>query len=151
MLKGAGFDKVYNLSGGYISLERHARAIGCPNLEVGLLPIEKKSVKDLEEGGKKEKATSEDKPAKSVASDGPVILDVRTPMEFSMGAYPGAINVGLDTLSQWAESVEDKSRKVILYCASGARSSYGMRILKQLGFTNLENGGGLHDMMSRKR
>ncbi len=25
MLKGAGFDKVYNLSGGYISLERHAR------------------------------------------------------------------------------------------------------------------------------
>ncbi|MFA7642630.1 MAG: FAD-dependent oxidoreductase [Sphaerochaetaceae bacterium] len=151
MLKGGGFDKVYNLSGGYISLERHARAIGCPNLEVGLLPIEKKSVKDLEEGGKKEKATSEDKPAKSVASDGPVILDVRTPMEFSMGAYPGAINVGLDTLSQWAESVEDKSRKVILYCASGARSSYGMRILKQLGFINLENGGGLHDMMSRKR
>jgi rhodanese-related sulfurtransferase len=70
-------------------------------------------------------------------------------MEFEMGAYPGAINVGLDSLQEWAEGIEDKDREIIIYCASGARSSYGMRILNQMGFTNVENGGGLHTMMAR--
>ena len=145
MLKGAGFEEVYNLSGGYISMERHARAIGYEHLDVALLPIEKKSVK-------KEKASGEEEQVEeAVANDGPVILDVRTPMEFAMGAYPGAINVGLDDLQSWAVNFEDKDRKIIVYCASGARSSYGMRILRQLGFTDVENGGGLHQMMARQR
>lgn len=149
MLKGSGFDQVFNLSGGYISLERHARAIGYKQLGVGLYPVERKSIEDLEDNGKADTASEEAEQEELMATDGPVILDVRTPMEFSMGAYPGAINVGLDALPQWAQSFEDKDRKIIIYCASGARSSYGMRILKQFGFSNVENGGGLHDMMSR--
>jgi rhodanese-related sulfurtransferase len=151
MLRGSGFDEVYNLSGGYISLERHARAIGYEYLKVGLFPVERKSIEDLEHGKADSDASDQVEPeAGSLAGDGPVILDVRTPMEFAMGAYPGAVNVGLDSLSQWASQFEDKGRKIIIYCASGARSSYGMRILSQLGFTNVENGGGLHDMMSRQ-
>ena len=151
MLRGSGFDEVYNLSGGYISLERHARAIGYEYLKVGLFPVERKSIEDLEQGKADSDASDQAEPeAGSLAGDGPVILDVRTPMEFAMGAYPGAVNVGLDSLSQWASQFEDKGRKIIIYCASGARSSYGMRILSQLGFTNVENGGGLHDMMSRQ-
>ncbi len=147
MLKGAGFKDVYNLSGGYISLERHARAKGFEHLSVGLLPIEHKSINDRKED-----------PAEGLGTEavcetdegGPIIVDVRTPMEFAMGAYPGAINVGLDNLAEWAQTIEDKNREILIYCASGARSSYGMRMLKQLGFTNIENGGGLHDMMARR-
>ncbi|WP_319755622.1 FAD-dependent oxidoreductase [uncultured Sphaerochaeta sp.] len=144
MLKGAGFSRVFNLSGGYISLERYARAIGFQYLQVGKYPILKKSVEDSKETKKEEADESE-----VLASEGPIILDVRTPMEFEMGAYPGAINVGLDSLQEWAEGIEDKDREIIIYCASGARSSYGMRILNQMGFTNVENGGGLHNMMAR--
>nr|WP_319475015.1 FAD-dependent oxidoreductase [uncultured Sphaerochaeta sp.] len=144
MLKGAGFDRVFNVSGGYISLERHARAIGFQYLQVGKFPIEKKSVEDSKETKREEADESE-----ALASEGPIILDVRTPMEFEMGAYPGSINVGLDSLQEWAEGIEDKDREIIIYCASGARSSYGMRILNQMGFTNVENGGGLHNMMAR--
>lgn len=144
MLKGSGFDQVYNLSGGYISLERHARAIGYEHLSVDLYPIEHKSI-DASVAVEAVEETSS-----AIAEDGPIIVDVRTPMEFSMGAYPGAINVELDTLTEWAQSIEDSDRKIIVYCASGARSSYGMRVLKQLGFTNVENGGGLHDMMARR-
>ncbi|WP_321301686.1 FAD-dependent oxidoreductase [uncultured Sphaerochaeta sp.] len=144
MLKGAGFDRVFNVSGGYISLERHARAIGFQYLQVGKFPIVKKSVEDSKETKSEEADESE-----ALASEGPIILDVRTPMEFEMGAYPGAINVGLDSLQEWAEGIEDKDREIIIYCASGARSSYGMRILNQMGFTNVENGGGLHNMMAR--
>ena len=150
MLKGSGFDQVFNLSGGYLSLERYARAIGYQQLSVGLYPVERKSVKDLDEAGKAATSADTADDTESLATDGPIILDVRTPMEFSMGAYPGAINVGLDSLAKWAQTVEDKSRKIIVYCASGARSSYGMRILMQQGFSNVENGGGLHDMMSRQ-
>ncbi len=146
MLKGSGFNEVYNLSGGYISLERYARAIGYQHLNVGLFPIERKSVKDLEESH----TSLETKEAScSFDTDGPIILDVRTPMEFAMGACPGAVNVGLDGLEAWARKIEDKNHKIILYCASGARSSYGVRMLRQMGFTDVENGGGLHDMMSR--
>ena len=150
MLRGSGFDEVYNLSGGYISLERYARAIGYEYLKVGLFPVEHKSVEDSQDATARDASDQEDAQADALAGDGPVILDVRTPMEFAMGAYPGAINVGLDGLSQWAQEFDEKGRKIIVYCASGARSSYGMRILRQLGFTDVENGGGLHDMMSRQ-
>jgi rhodanese-related sulfurtransferase len=149
MLKGSGLDKVFNLSGGYISLERYARAIGYPHLQVGLYPVVHKSVEDLGKAGTEKPTTETGATDTSGETDGPIILDVRTPMEFSMGAYPGAINVDLDNLQQWAKEFGDKDRELIVYCASGARSSYAMRILKQLGFTNVENGGGLHQMMAR--
>jgi rhodanese-related sulfurtransferase len=150
MLKGSGFDQVFNLSGGYISLERHARAIGYEHLDVGMYPVEHKSVEDLESFGKAGTPAESDAQEDLLASDGPLVLDVRTPMEFAMGAFPGAVNVGLDELAQWSQGVKDKNRHIIVYCASGARSSYGMRILKQQGFTNVENGGGLHTMMARR-
>lgn len=143
MLKGSGFEQVYNVSGGYISIERHARAIGYPHLSVGLYPVERKSVE-----GDGLLCPAPDEVTEELSQTGPIILDVRTPMEFSMGACPGAVNVGLDNLGSWSQSVEDKDRTIVLYCASGARSSYGVRILKQLGFTNVENGGGLHEMMA---
>lgn len=149
MLKGAGFEHVYNLSGGYYSLEHYARAAAFEHIRVGLFPIERKSIKDLE-SGKTETLKEEIAETDEVATNGPLILDVRTPMEFSMGAFPGAINVELDTVSDWAGSFEDKDRQIVVYCASGARSSYAARILGQMGYTNVENGGGLHDMMANR-
>ena len=149
MLKGSGFEQVYNVSGGYISVERYARAIGYQHLSVGLFPVEHKSVEDMGESGAPRTVGEAVEDTDTPASDGPIILDVRTPMEFSMGSFPGAINVGLDNLVQWAQAIEDKDRKIIVYCASGARSSYGLLLLAQQGFPNVENGGGLHDMMSR--
>lgn len=148
MLKGSGFDQVYTVSGGYLSLERHARSIGYQYLSVGLFPVEHASVHETSVTADISEVC--DGGLDNLAEDGPIILDVRTPMEFSMGACPGAINVELDNLGPWSQSIEDHSRKIILYCASGARSSYGVRILKQLGFTNVENGGGLHEMMASK-
>ncbi|MFW5796666.1 MAG: FAD-dependent oxidoreductase, partial [Alkalispirochaeta sp.] len=155
MLIGSGFEHVYNLSGGYISLERHARAIGFEHINVGLLPTERKSIEDLERGrygagGQASQDAEGDSGAgtDALSGDGPLVIDVRTPMEFSMGAYPGAINLSLDELPDRAGDLGSKDRKIILYCASGARSAYGQRILEQLGFTNVHNGGSLHDVMA---
>ncbi len=148
MLKGAGFDQVFNLSGGYISLERQARAYPFAQIQVGLFPVEKKNVADLEKGADHGSAAGEESPAEG---SGRLILDVRTWEEFSMGAVPGAVSIPLDDLPYKAEEViGSKDREVIVYCASGARSAYALRVLKQLGYSNVENGGGLHDMMARK-
>lgn len=83
-------------------------------------------------------------------SNEPLIVDVRTPGEFAGGAYQGAVNIQLDELPARIHELGDKSRDITLYCASGARSAYGQRMLQQMGFTNVTNGGGLMHMMMRK-
>ena len=42
--------------------------------------------------------------------------------------------------------LEPKDKPIVLYCASGARSGQGARFLKQAGFTDVINAGGLDDM-----
>jgi phage shock protein E len=74
------------------------------------------------------------------------IVDVRTPAEFQDGSYPGAINIPLALLPLRMKELEPKDKPVVLFCASGARSGQGMRLLKQAGFTDVLNAGGLDDM-----
>jgi phage shock protein E len=74
------------------------------------------------------------------------VIDVRTPAEFADGAYPGAVNIPLAALPARMNELEPKDKPVVLYCASGARSGQGMRFLKQNGFADVTNAGGLDDM-----
>jgi Uncharacterized NAD(FAD)-dependent dehydrogenases len=80
----------------------------------------------------------------------PLIVDVRTPQEFAGGAYPGAVNIQLDELPARVNELGDKARDITLYCASGARSAYAQRMLLQMGFTNVKNGGGIMQMMMQR-
>ncbi len=74
------------------------------------------------------------------------IVDVRTPAEFADGYYPGAVNIPLSVLAARMNELEPKDAPIVLYCASGARSGQGARLLKQAGFTDVINAGGLDDM-----
>lgn len=74
------------------------------------------------------------------------VIDVRSPAEFRDGAYRGAINIPLATLPARMRELEPKNKPIILYCASGARSGQGARLLKNAGFTEVINAGGLDDM-----
>ena len=76
---------------------------------------------------------------------GAFIVDVRTPDEFRDGAYPGAKNIPLSDLGQRMGEIP-KDKPVVLYCLSGARSSSAARALKQAGYTDIVNAGGLADM-----
>ena len=80
----------------------------------------------------------------------PIVVDVRTTEEFLSGAFPGAINIPLDELQMRTNELGSQSREITLYCASGARSAYAQRVLQQMGFTNVKNGGGLMHMMMRR-
>ena len=144
-LVGAGFRNVTNLSGGHTSLQRHARAIGFKTIKVGILPIQSKSVEEQEEMVEKRVEV------KAVDSNSPIVIDVRTQQEFAYGAYPDAINIPVDELSYRIEELGDNpSREITVYCASGARSAYAQRMLMQMGYANVTNGGGLSAMMSRR-
>jgi phage shock protein E len=83
---------------------------------------------------------------KEKIANGARIIDVRTPAEFRDGSYPGAINIPLVALTARMHELEPKSTPIVLFCASGARSAQGARLLKQAGFTDVVNAGGLDDM-----
>lgn len=144
-LVGAGFKNVINISGGYISVQRHARAVGFEHLKVELLPIIIKSI------GKESIVEEVNETSQKADSNAPIIVDVRTKEEHATGAYPGAINIPLDEIpNRVSEFGNDFSRDITLYCASGARSAYAQRILTQMGYSNTTNGGGIGSMMARK-
>lgn len=75
-----------------------------------------------------------------LAAEGAVIVDVRSPAEFAAGSRPGSINIPLDTLAKGAAKL-DKTKPVVLCCASGARSGIAVGILKGLGFRSVTNAG----------
>ncbi len=150
-LVGAGFTNVLNVSGGFISLSNYARAVKPLNFVLNLPEPELKTLGDTNSAEKAKDSKEEAKAVEAEVQTGPLIIDVRSEDEYAYGAYPGAINIPLDELEYRASELTDKDRKIVLYCASGARSAYALQILKSMGFTNSENGGGLAKMMARYR
>jgi NADPH-dependent 2,4-dienoyl-CoA reductase/sulfur reductase-like enzyme/rhodanese-related sulfurtransferase len=148
MLKGAGIDKVWNISGGHISMQRHAVAVGFETIQLPLLPLKEKKIGTIKEDEQEEVKTANEK--QSSDNNTPLVIDVRTPGEFHGGAYPGAINIPLDELQARLDELGNKDREITLYCASGARSAYAQRMLMQLGYSKVQNGGGLMHMMMRR-
>lgn len=80
----------------------------------------------------------------AVPGDGTVVIDVRTAREHQGGTLAGAINVPLSQLDGWiATAVPDRARPIQLFCASGSRSEGACRLLRQLGYADVHNAGGL--------
>lgn len=77
---------------------------------------------------------------------GAVVVDVRTGDEYADEHFPKALNIPVGELSARAAEIGPKDKPVVLYCASGARSAMGARILKAQGFSDVTNAGGLYDM-----
>ena len=73
-------------------------------------------------------------------TSGAVIVDVRSPGEFSAAHNPKSINIPLGSLTARIKEL-DKSKKIILCCASGGRSQAAIQTLKENGFSNVINAG----------
>jgi len=145
MIMGAGITTVVNISGGHTSLQRHAITVGFKNISINILPIEEKS---LEKETKEEVA---EKAVKKQEDNTTLVVDVRTPGEFMRGAFPNAVNITLDDImGKKADLGNNLDREIIVYCASGARSAYAQQVLMHHGYTNVKNGGGIAQMMSRR-
>lgn len=68
------------------------------------------------------------------------LIDIRTPGEYNSGHIKGAVMIdfyaptyknGIDKL--------DKSKPLYIYCRSGSRSSKSIKLLQELGFTEVVN------------
>lgn len=78
---------------------------------------------------------------------GALILDVRTPDEFSESHIENAINIPVQVLAENLNQL-DKSQPIITYCAAGVRSEKAKEILLQNGF-EAYNGGGFQTLQSK--
>ena len=83
--------------------------------------------------------------AKAVADTSYVVLDVRTPAEYTEGHIPGThfnIDVLEDNYTEIALKNLPKDKPIALYCRSGNRSKNAARILAENGYEVVELGSG---------
>ena len=74
---------------------------------------------------------------------GAVLLDVRTPEEYRQGHIPGSRNLSLQAIGAMPGMIENHETPLFVYCQSGARSSQAVSLLRQMGYTNVQNIGGI--------
>lgn len=72
-----------------------------------------------------------------------VLVDVRTPQEYREGHIPGSKNVPLQAIDKIASVAENKGTALYVYCYSGARSRQATGMLQRMGYTHVNNIGGI--------
>lgn len=92
----------------------------------------------------KQRLTAVEFSDKIKSSTNAVVLDVRTPGEFTAGHLENAVNIDWNNSSTEAELQKlDPSKEYFVYCLSGGRSSSAAEYMRAKGFKNVYelNGG----------
>ena len=87
---------------------------------------------------------------KKFLDEGALIIDVRSPQEFSSGHIKGSKNIPLGMLQNSVEEIKKSGRPVVTVCQSGMRSGSAKSFLQGKGI-NVINGGswsGLQKLVS---
>jgi phage shock protein E len=75
-----------------------------------------------------------------------VIIDVRTPEEFSDGHLEGAMNIDIyDPAFEAEVAALDAAGTYVVYCRSGQRSANALAFMNSIGFDDVTNLGGVLD------
>ena len=78
------------------------------------------------------------------AMPGAILLDVRTPEEYSEAHIPGSVSIPLAALPARCHELGASDTPLFVHCLSGGRSGQAVRFLKSVGFTNVKNIGGIN-------
>ena len=78
------------------------------------------------------------------ATPGAFLIDVRTGPEYEAGHIEGAINVPLNSIHFIVNHVRDITAPVYVYCQSGARSGQATSMIREMGYKNVINIGGVN-------
>ena len=76
-------------------------------------------------------------------TEGAMLLDVRTPQEYREGHIPGSKNVPLQTIDKIRSVADNKDTALFVYCYSGGRSRQAASMLQRMGYSNVQNIGGI--------
>jgi len=87
-----------------------------------------------------------------IEQENPLVLDVRTPAEFKAGHLPDAKLIPVQELQRRiAELAPYRGKDILIYCATGNRSTVAAKILIDQGFTRIANlRHGIADWYQRK-
>lgn len=81
-----------------------------------------------------------------VFSDEPLIVDVRSLEEVKTGIIQDAIHIEWTKIDKEITKIDiSKDHAIYLYCRSGNRSGKAVDILKNIGYVNVINAGGIKD------
>lgn len=80
-----------------------------------------------------------------------VVIDVRSRIEFWFGHLEGATCMPVSAVAARLEARSDigKTTRILLYCASGARSAVAAAELRSLGYRNVTDGGAMSAAAAR--
>ncbi len=78
------------------------------------------------------------------STPGAFLIDVRTGPEYEAGHIEGAINVPLNSIHFIVNHVRDIEAPLYVYCQSGARSGQATSMIREMGFKNVKNIGGVN-------
>ena len=91
--------------------------------------------------------------ARDLMAKGALVVDVRDGTEVAQsGKVKGAVHVSrgmlefrADPESPYHDKNFDRSKPVVVYCASGGRSALSGKVLKEMGYDKVYNLGGFKD------
>lgn len=97
------------------------------------------------------RATKDPAKAREMITGGATVIDVRSTAEYDGDHLAQATNIPIDQLGSRLADVDklvggDKSKPVVVYCASGNRAGRATKTLHAQGYTNVVNGGGIDDL-----
>ena len=74
-----------------------------------------------------------------------IVIDVRSKLEYWMGHLDGAVCIPADRIGDLLPTRPGISvdSRILLYCASGARSAAATATLRSLGYRHVTDGGGM--------
>jgi len=75
--------------------------------------------------------------ARALVANGASLVDVRSPAEHAAGHIAGSLNIPVGELAARITELGDKSRPVVVYCASGVRSARAAGTLRRAGFAEV--------------
>ena len=95
---------------------------------------------------------SSNEAAKFIQTENPLILDVRTPHEYNRGHLPNSVLIPVQELqNRYKELGGQKDREILIYCATGNRSTVAAKILIDNGFKHIVNmRRGIYDWSKNK-
>lgn len=104
-----------------------------------------KSATDLVKHAKSEiENLTPQRASEELSNGGVVLIDVREGEEFRQGHIPEAVHASRGMLEFYADPTLpyhkpefDKTRRLILYCASGGRSALAVQTLEDMGYNNV--------------
>jgi rhodanese-related sulfurtransferase len=78
---------------------------------------------------------------KKINTEKPQLLDVRTAGEFQSGHIKNALQADWLKKAEFTDRIQylDKTKPILVYCASGIRSEAASKWMRENGFTNVQN------------